>query len=215
MFGRLSRIKGMKRSRIAVSAIIVATIVTASVISGLWMGGYLSPKKTEIIPPHPYPSSVWMKTLDITGYRERSYDSESDITCVTFMTTVYAGSPDINIANLRVHWMGPTKSVILTLNTSTPTVATPTDFACDEIPVKSPRSGDWNPGAHPPTFFLVENQVICITIDLTPQNGIDDTLGPQKTARVYFEGVPGLVTYEWFTTPYTFGTNRLIDLTME
>jgi archaellin len=203
----------MKRSRIAASVMIVATIVTASVISGLWMGGYLSPRKTEIKPPHTYPVSPGLKLLDITGARENAY--ESDLTCVTFLATIWAGNPGINIANLRVHWHGPAQDVVVILNTASPTVASATEFACDEVPVKTPRSANWNPGAKPPTFFLTENNIICISIDLTPFNGINDPLGAGKTASVYFEGVPGLASYESFTTPFIYGNNRLIDLTMQ
>jgi len=203
----------MKSSRLAVSAIVVATIVSASVISGLWIGGYLSPRKTEIKPSHTYPVSPGLKLLDITGSRENSH--ESDITCVTFMTTVYSGTPGIDISKLRVHWMGPTQNVVLNLNKSSPTVVSATNFACDEVPVKSPRSSSWNPGAKHPTFFLLEQNVIYIKIDLTSLNGINDTLGAGKTASVNFEGIPGLVTYESFTTPYSYGTNRLIDLTIQ
>jgi len=154
-----------------------------------------------------------LKILDITG--DRSNPPASTINRVTFLATIYAGNPGINIANLRVHWMGPTQNTVLNLNTASPTVASATDFACDEVPVKAPRSVEWNPGAVPPTFFLVEGNVIYITIDLTPLNGINDPLGAGKTASIYFEGVPGLVTYESFTTPYTYGTNRYIDLTMQ
>jgi hypothetical protein len=57
--------------------------------------------------------------------------------------------------------------------------------------------------------------VIYITIDLTPLDGINDMLGAGKTASVYFEGVPGLASHESFTTPYTYGNNRYIDLTMQ
>jgi hypothetical protein len=213
MFGRLHRKKSMKRSRIAASVIVVATIVTASVFSGLWMGSFLVPDEPMIKPPPPDRSvQGGLKILDIMGARENSY--ESDITCVTFLATVWAGYPGLNIAKLRVHWRGPTKNLVLDLNTFFPTVASATDFACDEVPVKAPRSTDWNPDTVPPTFFLVQENVIYITIDLTPLNGIDDPLGAGKTAQVYFEGVPGLTAYESFTTPYAYGNNRYIDLTM-
>ena len=155
-----------------------------------------------------------LKVLDISGDRS-SVPPAATINRVTFLASTYAGNPGINIANMRVHWMGPTQNVVLNLNTASPTVASATDFACDEVPVKAPRSSDWNPGAIPPTFFLVENNVIYITIDLTPLNGINDPLGAGKTASIYFEGVPGLVAYESFTTPYTYGTSRYIDLTLE
>jgi len=155
-----------------------------------------------------------LKVLDISGDRS-SVPPAATINRVTFLATVYAGNPGINIANLRVHWMGPTQNVVLNLNTVSPTVASATDFACDEVPVKAPRSADWNPGALPPTFFLVEQNVIYITIDLTPLNGINDPLGAGRTASIYFEGVPGLVAYESFTTPYTYGNSRYIDLTLE
>jgi archaellin len=155
-----------------------------------------------------------LKILDISGDRS-SVPPAATINRVTFYATIYAGNPGVNIANLRVHWKGPTQDVVVNLNTASPTVASALDFACDEVPVKAPRSSDWNPGAAPPTFFLTENNVIYITIDLTPLNGINDPLGAGKTASVYFEGVPGLASYEMFTTPYTYGTNRYIDLTMD
>jgi archaellin len=155
-----------------------------------------------------------LKILDISGDRS-SVPPAATINRVTFWGTVYSGNPGINIAKLRVHWKGPTQDVVLNLNTASPTVASATDFACDEVPVKAPRTSDWNPGAVPPTFFLVQENVIYITIDLTPLNGINDPLGAGKTAQVYFEGVPGLVAMEKFTTPYTDGTNRYIDLTLE
>jgi len=155
-----------------------------------------------------------MYILDITGYRENSYDSVSGITCVTFLATVYSGNNGIDISKLRVHWMGPTQNVVLSLNKSSPTVVSATEFACDEVPVKTPRADSWNPGSKPPTFFLAEGNVIYIKMDLTPLNGINDPLGAGKTAQVYFEGVPGLPAFESFTTPFAYGTNRYIDLTM-
>jgi len=213
MSGMLKRAKGKKRSRIAASAIIVALLVSGSIVSGLWFGGFFShnePAKKK--PPPPYIEGD-LKILDITG--DRSYPPSSTINRVTFLATIYAGNPGINIANLRMHWLGPMQTTVLKLNTASPTVASATDFASDEMPVKAPRSVEWNPGAVPPTFFLVEGNVIYITIDLTPLNGINDPLGAGKTASIYFEGIPGLVTYESFTTPYSYGTNRLIDLTMQ
>jgi archaellin len=155
-----------------------------------------------------------LKILDITGDRS-SVPPAATINRVTFLATIYAGNPGINVAKLRVHWEGPTQNVVLNLNTASPTVASATDFACDEVPVKAPRTSEWDPNAVPPTFFLVQENVIYITIDLTPLNGINDPLGAGKTASVYFEGVPGLVAYESFTTPFSYGTNRYIDLTMQ
>jgi archaellin len=204
----------MKRFKIAAIAIVTATIISASIISELWMGGYLWQKEPVIKkepPPKPW---VSLKILDITGDRS-SVPPAATINRVTFLATIYAGNPGINIAHLRIHWMGPTQNVVLDLNKNSPTVASATNFACDEVPVKSPRSSSWDPGAKPPTFFLVEGQVIYITIDLTPLNGINDTLGAGKTASVYFEGVPGLAAYESFTTPLSYGSNRYIDLTMQ
>jgi archaellin len=154
-----------------------------------------------------------LKVLDITGDRS-SVPPAATINRVTFLATIYSGNDGIDISKLRVHWIGPTQNVVVNLNTASPTVASATDFACDEVPVKAPRTSDWNPGAVPPTFFLTEGNVIYITIDLTPLNGINDPLGAGKTAQVYFEGVPGLTAYESFTTPFAYGNNRYIDLTM-
>jgi len=202
----------MKRSRIAASAIIVATIVSASVFSGLWMGGYLSPKKTE---KKPFPPNLhgFFMIFDVTGYRENS--SESDITCVTFLASVRPGDLGIDIADLQVLWLGSTQTAVLELNESSPTTPTSSTFATDEVPVKSPRSVDWDPSRHPPKFHLYSDRVIYINIDLTSSKGIDDQLGPGKTAQVYFEGLPGLSYQVKLTTPDTYGTSRLIDLTPE
>lgn len=197
----------MKRSRIIASSIVISILISAPVISGLWMSGYLSPKKTEKRPP-PFISYDWLKVLDIVGDMNNS--SGSNIEYITFIVTVWAGKPGFNITHLRMHWLGPTKSVHLTLAPASWTNANATNFAAEEIPVKSPRTPDWNP---PNTFVLQFENIIYIKINLTSLNGINDTLGPRTNVRVYFE-VTGFVLEQTFTTPNSFGTNRYIDLTV-
>jgi archaellin len=153
------------------------------------------------------------KVLDIVG--DRSNPVTATINRITFMITCYAGNPGINIAKMRVHWIGPTQNVMLNLNTLSPTVPSVTAFASDEVPVRAPRSPEWDPAVFPPTFFLVPDNVVYVLIDLTALNGINDPLGAGKVAKVYFEGVPGLTVKESFTTPYSYGTNQYIDLTMQ
>ena len=172
------------------------------------MGGYLSPAKTEKKPP-PVPPSVRIKILDIEGIRNNS--SESDIECVMFLITVWSENPSLDITKLRVHWVGPTKSAYLTLAPASWTTATATNFAAEEIPVKSQRTSDWNP---PNTFLLLWENMIYIKINLTSPDGINDTLGTGKIVKVYFEDLPGHVLEQQFTTPRSFGTNQYIDLTM-
>ena len=156
-----------------------------------------------------------IKILDITGDRGNSF--EPAIQSVTFLVTVWCGNPGINIAELHIHWLGPSRNIILGLNTSSPTATSASAFASDRVPVMAPRTMEWDPNATPPAFFLVIDTVAYIKINLGPINGINDPLSPGKTANVYFEveGLPGTVHMETFTAPNSFGTNRYIDFTMQ
>lgn len=212
MSGLLQKAKGIRLSRIVIPTIIIALLVSGSVIPVLWFEGDMWHKEPEKkTPPPPYHVHGGLEILDITG--DRSDPPSTTINRLTILVTVYAGNNGIDISKLRVHWTGPTQNVVLNLNTASPTVTSATYFASDEVPIKTPRSANWDPGATPPTFFLMHGVVIYITIDLSEQNGINDPLAKLKTAQLYFEGVPGLPAYESFTTPYDFGTHRYIDLT--
>jgi archaellin len=154
-----------------------------------------------------------VKVLDITG--DRGNPVTANIVKVRFLATVWAGDANgVNIAKLRIHWKGPTQSVYLNLNPASHTVASSTDFAAEEIPVRNPRSPEWDPNAVPPTYFLVNENVIYIEIDLTALNGINDPLGAGDTASIYFIPGQGLTVEETFTTPNSYGNNEFIDLTM-
>lgn len=157
-----------------------------------------------------------VKILDITG--DRGNPVTANIVKVRFLATVWAGDANgINIAKLRIHWIGPTQNVYLNL---VPTVvghlqASAVAFAAEEVPVQNPRSPEWDPAAVPPTYFLVNDNVIYIELDLTALNGINDPLGPGDTAAIYFAPPSGLTVEETFTTPNAYGVNEFIDLTMQ
>ena len=157
-----------------------------------------------------------LKVIDITG--DRANPITANIVKVRFLATVWSGDPDgINVAKLRIHWMGPTQNVYLNL---VPTVAghlvaSALAFAAEEVPVQNPRSPEWDPAAVPPTYFLVNQNIIYIELDLTALNGINDPLGPGDTAAIYFAPAQGLTVEETFTTPNSYGVNEFIDLTMQ
>jgi len=153
-----------------------------------------------------------IKVLDITG--DRGSPVPGDIQQVKFMVTVWAGDPDgVNVAKLRVHWKGPTKEIVLNLDPLLGyNTAGPLRFAAEEQPIKATRTPDWDPAAG--AFFLINENVIYILIDLTALNGINDVLSPGDTASIYFEPGAGLTVEETFTTPNSYGTNQFVDLTM-
>jgi flagellin FlaB len=156
-----------------------------------------------------------IKVLDITG--DRGNPITANIVQVKFMLTVWAAdSNGVDIAKLRVHWKGPTKEVVLNLRPASWNTASSTEFGAEEEPIKTPtRSPDWDPGAIPPTFFLINGNIIHLVIDLTALSGINDPLGPDDRASVYFEPAIGLVVEETFTTPNSYGLGEFIDLTMQ
>lgn len=151
-----------------------------------------------------------LKILDIVGDRGAAPMS-ANIIRVRFTVTVWDGSDGVNIEWLRIHWIGPTQSVYLTLNRNTPNTASATDFGADEIPNDNDPNDGWDEPSF--LFFLINENVLWIEIDLTLATGINDPLPPGSTATVYFEPASGLVVEESFTTPTSYGTNRYIDLT--
>jgi len=159
--------------------------------------------------------SSGLKVLDITGDRHANSwgigATQPNIQRIRFLVTVWAGSPGMNIAKLRVHWMGPTKAPYLNLAPASWTTANANDFAAEEVPVKAARTADWSP---PNTFQLIWENMIYIEIELSG-NGITDSLAPGSLAHVYFEPAAGLVVEESFTTPTSYGINDYIDLTMQ
>jgi len=151
-----------------------------------------------------------LKIMDIVGDRQNV--ANNFIATVTFTCSVWDGSDGVNIEWLRVHWVGPTQSTFVTLNTGTPQTASGTDFSADEIPRTWLVSSDgWD---NVNTFWLLNNNMVWITIDLTGA-GIGDQLSPGDTAAIYFEPASGLVVEESFTVPASLGTSVFVDLTME
>ena len=154
-----------------------------------------------------------VKVLDITG--DRGNPPGGTIGTVKFMLTVWAAdSNGVDIAKLRVHWKGPTKEIVLVLDPVLGyATAGPLRFGAEEVPVKNPRTTDWDPAqSH---FFLINGNIIYLLIDLTALNGINDPLSPGSPASVYFEPAVGLVVEETFTTPTSYGLGQFIDLTMQ
>ena len=200
--------------------VFIALVLVAAIASAVILKTAYSLKDTAEATGHAATSEVsgGIKIMDITG--DRSMNSwgvgaaQASIERVRFVVTIWAGNyQGINIAKLRVHWLGPTKSAYLTLAPASWTTATINNFAAEEIPVKSPRTSDWSP---PNTFQLQFENMIYIEIELNgANNGVSDPLAPGDHASVYFEPSAGLVVEESFTTQTTYGTNTFIDLTMQ
>jgi hypothetical protein len=200
--------KGMKLTRI--TAILIAIIVLVPVISGLWIGGYLSPKKAEnktILPK----SMAHVKVLDIWGQRENS--SESDIMNIRFNVSVWEDhkgyySP-LDITKINIHWAWPKNTVRLYLNRSAPDIATPTNFSATLICASKMSPNGWNPANG--QFLVYSDCIVSLGLSLGIE-GLNDSLSPNETVNVVFEPESGLIIEEQITTPRDYGNNTFIDL---
>jgi archaellin len=170
-----------------------------------------------------------VKILDITGSRENSQGSgtqNTNIERVTFLATVWSGSQGIDVRTMRIHWLGPTRSVYLTVDTVTANgylYGTSTNFGCDNVP--STVTNDWNP---PNVMWLQWTNMVYIELEVGQGSGLGGSgigetgvtngasgIETSSHCSIYFEPAAGLVVEESFTTPTTYGTSTFIDLTMQ
>ena len=142
--------------------------------------------------------------------RKRVMDLAAEIVLLQFTITTWDGSEAIDIETMRVHYIGDDQEVYLTLSTLTPNTPSATNFGADEIPNNNPGNM-WDEGNN--LFWLDDENVLWIQIDLTNLNGIGDMLDPNEKVTVTFIPAHGPVVAEEFVTPTNFGGARYIDLT--
>jgi archaellin len=216
--------KKQKKATIGIGTLIVfiALVLTAAIASAVILKTAYSLKDAAESIGHASVQEVsgGIKVLDIVGDRNLQKgiaNQQTGIQRITFLVTVWAGSQGINMREMRVHWMGPTRSAYLTINPASYTAGSATDFGCDNVP--SVVTTDWNP---PGTMWLQWENMAYVEIELGNGNIGEQTgagpswgLVPGSAAHVYFEPSAGLVVEEAFTTPSTYGTSTFIDLTMQ
>ncbi|MEM2869452.1 MAG: hypothetical protein QW379_03395 [Thermoplasmata archaeon] len=213
--------KKAKRATIGIGTMIVfiALVLVAAIASAVILKTAYSLKDAAERSGHAAVSEVsgGLKIQDITG--DRDYGGAGppygDIEMIKLWVTVWEGNPGVDISKMKVHWIGPTVEIMLPMDrTNNPPVPTTTAFGADD---ENSDTGDgWDPTATPPQYFLLNDNMIYIAIDLRPgPNGIGDELGPGETAVLYFELSAGLTVKEEFTAPLSFGSQRFIDLTMQ
>jgi flagellin FlaB len=150
------------------------------------------------------------KILDIVGDRGAPLQPGGEIVLLQFTLTTWDGSEAIDIETMRVHYVGFDQEVYLTLSTLTPNTPSATNFGCDEIPNNN-GGNMWDEGNN--LFWLDDENVLWLQIDLTNLNGIGDMLDPNEKVTVTFIPAHGPPVSEEFVTPTNFGGARYIDLT--
>lgn len=157
-----------------------------------------------------------IKVCDMVG--DRGNPAQTTLQTVKFTVTTWQGSDAINFGVLKIHWIGPTKELYLTIGgNGAPNViptADATHFGANEIPNGAAGNG-WD--LTQPVYYLDDDNVVYILIDLTNPGGggtgINDMLGPNKHVTVEFIPAHGPVVTEEFVTPSDYGADRYIDLT--
>jgi flagellin FlaB len=150
------------------------------------------------------------KVLDVIGDRGAPLQPGGEIVLLQFTITTWDGSEAINIETMRVHYIGDDREVYLTLSTITPNTPSATNFGAEEIPNNNPGNM-WDEANN--LFWLDDENVLYIQIDLTNLNGIGDMLDPNEKVTVVFIPAHGPPVSEEFVTPTNFGGARYIDLT--
>lgn len=150
------------------------------------------------------------KILDILGDRGSPLQPGGEIIQVKFTITTWDGADAINIEDMKVHWIGEDDEEYLVLNTGSPNTPSATDFGADEIPNNNPNNM-WNEAQS--QYWLDDDNVLWILIDLTNLNGIGDMLDPNEKVTVRFIPAHGPPVAEEFVTPTNFGGAQYIDLT--
>ncbi len=162
-----------------------------------------------------------VKILDIVGDRGPAAGvgptpcslaaPQGNIRCIAITTTTWDSSDAIDFADLRIHWVGPTRNTFLTLNPAAPNpmpCASGVNYCADEVPTGTPGNG-WNIATA--TYFLDDDNIVQIWIDLTAA-GINDPLPQTSSVTIRFLPAHGPATTETFITPGSY-TGEFIDLT--
>ncbi len=134
------------------------------------------------------------------------------IRCIVLTVTLWNPSESVDFNNLRVQWRSDNFFTTLTIGAGVPPGATATTFGCEETPVDAlgPGQDNWDSAAG--SFFLDDDNVVQVWIDLTAATGINDVLAQNTDVTVTLIPDKGPPTIEEFTTPSTY-TGQFIDLT--
>jgi archaeal flagellin FlaB len=148
------------------------------------------------------------KIVDIVGDRGNAIPLANVLT-VKFSITTWEGSDAINFKYMRVHWIGPSKEIFLSLKEANPSTADNTHYGAAETPA-DPNNG-WDLATL--RYYLDDDNVIIMTIDLSVGTGIADTLPPNSHVTVTFIPAHGPQVTEEFVTPSDYGSINWLDLT--
>jgi flagellin-like protein len=156
------------------------------------------------------------KIVDIVGDRGNPLLGAPCVGCVQtiqFSITTWEGSDAINFQYMRIHWVGPSKEIFLSLRMANPSNPDPTHYGADETPADANNGWDLATAR----YYLDDNNVIVVKIDLTNPagggNGINDLLPANSHATVTFIPAHGPQVTEEFVTPSDYGAIRWLDLT--
>ena len=140
------------------------------------------------------------------------FGGAAPIRCIVLTVTLWDPSESLDISNLRVQWQSDNFFTTLTIGAGVPPAATATTFGAEETPVDvlGPGQDSWDSAAG--SFFLDDDNVVQIWIDLTPATGINDPLAQNTGVTITLLPDKGPPSTEEFVTPSTY-TGQFIDLT--
>jgi len=147
------------------------------------------------------------KIIDIVG--DRGAGLNARIQTVRFSITTWEGSDAINLAFMRVHWVGPAKETILNLDKTAPSTGSVNEYGVVETPI-DPNNG-WDLATA--RYYLDDDNVIILTIELAAGTGIADDLPQNSHVTVTFIPAHGPAVTEEFVTPNDYGAIQWLDLT--
>jgi len=213
-----------------IAMILVASIAAAVIISAVFS---LQQQAENAASGAQNKVSNALQVRIIEGVRTGS-PLNNTIDYLQLQVTLSPGSNPINMADVIIKIITEKKEVELSLNqyvfpgpnpetkalddVLALQLADSSHYAAEEVPGGQPNSG-WDPyitPSHPnPSYFLAEGNVLKIWIDLRPgPEGIGSQLPPSTYCKVSFIiTTGGFDTFETFTTPPSYDTATIIDLT--
>ncbi|MCX8173136.1 MAG: hypothetical protein N3F63_00785 [Thermoplasmata archaeon] len=234
------RMRKMKKSRggaigigtliVFIAMILVAAIAAAVIISAVFS---LQQQAENAASGAQNKVSNALQVRIIEGVRTGTPLSNT-IDYLQIQVALAPGSNPINMADVIIKIVTGNKETELSLNqyvfpgpnpeTQSLTdalalqLADTTHYAAEEVPGGQNNSG-WDPyttPSHPsPSYFLAEGNVLKIWIDLRASpEGLGSQLSPSTYCKVSFIiTTGGFDTFETFTTPPSYDTTPIIDLT--
>jgi flagellin FlaB len=151
------------------------------------------------------------KVLDIVG---SVAGPPPTLDWIQFTITTWDGAEAINIEEMRIHWIGPSQEVYLSLRTTggnpwpNPPPCSTTQYCADEEPADP--SSNWNPASG--SYWLDDDNVLKIFLECGAA-GFNDPVGPNEMFTVIFMPAHGPPVREIVVAPSDFGSASYIDLT--